>query len=153
MTRHAETAVAERNCATAPLIAAGSELHRAIRDLGDWTIRWGEQLTAAEQTLIGLLCGAAPASRGGSPASGGDYPVATLNSPLRYAGEIGCILADYGADADTIVELAAARRQVPAGIAIRVLDCSLHARALASQAAEAGRQLDALIDSLKSYRK
>lgn len=143
--QHAETAISERSCATGPLMTAGREVQRAIRDLGDWTLRWGEQMIAPEKVLIAMACSA-------DPSHVPDHTERPLASRLYHAPEIERILADHGADADTILRFAKHPCRGELETAICILDYSIHARALALQAAEACRRLDALIGSAEAAR-
>ncbi|GII87748.1 sensor histidine kinase [Sphaerisporangium siamense] len=149
----------ELNNPTAAMVRAAGELRGTVGELTDAAMRWGRVATASERRLITRVCESLHSGAG--PGRSMDVLEAAeiadevmewlfAHDIDRYQ-DIGTALVDRGLGIETLDEIAAGVRPEALEPAIGCLGLIVQARTMVEDVAEAGRRIEALVDTTKAY--
>ncbi|MEU9890727.1 ATP-binding protein [Sphaerisporangium sp. NPDC051011] len=149
----------ELNNPTAAMVRAAGELRGTVKDLTEAAMRWGRLATSSEARLLNRICDSlhegAPAGKPLNVLEAAEAADAVMDwlfdHGIERYSDIGTALVDRGLDTEMLEEIAAAVRPEVLEAAIACLGLIVQARTMVEDVAEAGRRIEALVDTTKAY--
>ncbi|MBB5954339.1 signal transduction histidine kinase [Saccharothrix tamanrassetensis] len=149
----------ELNNPAAAVSRSVAELGGAVRELADWSWRWGRIALPEEHVVVTSMLAAAEAwEQVNRPRDA--FEAAEFSDAVRDWLEdrgvtgldgIDTVLADHGVVPSVLATVARTVRPEALDVAVGYLGLSLHSRSLVRDVSEAGQRISALLHSAKAY--